>query len=507
MKLNRVFIALAALTLSMGSIAHNAAATDTTTKTTTTESLLIRNVHIVTADTVRPNHASAQVSKRPLNVLIKDERIVAIGTQTFTADKTIDGTGQYLIPGLIDTHVHLLDVPGLTDVAPDIRQQAEAQIPKSYLYAGFTTLLDLANTGEFIARWNRQPLAPEAFFCTPVLIPKGYPLAMMPEDSAQAHDSSRHLLHDHHTHSTADHNTDTHTPAELVEAGKKEGARCVKLFYEKGFGRMKNLPVPSEQIARELVAVAHDHKLPVFLHGNSYASYEFALATGVDMIVHGLWNADANITRVELNGIATRLAKAGIAVQPTIQVIYGEQEIFNPQFFAQPLVKNLMPKSLRDWYQSDAGQWMKKQMGEHFAEHKNLSDEQIYQQAKAAYQPLLQRASRVSSQLQKQKPLLVFGSDTPSGPFYTQFPGLNGRKEMDHWMQMGISLPDLFRAMTINNAQRMGLENEIGSVEKNKIANLLLLGKNPLEDITAYDSINWIILKGRAIERETLTAQ
>jgi len=270
---------------------------------------------------------------------------------------------------------------------------------------------------------------------------------------------------------------------------------------------MKNLPVPSEQIARELVAVAHDHKLPVFLHGNSYASYEFALATGVDMIVHGLWNADANITRVELNGIATRLAKAGIAVQPTIQVIYGEQEIFNPQFFAQPLVKNLMPKSLRDWYQSDAGQWMKKQMGEHFAEHKNLSDEQIYQQAKAAYQPLLQRASRVSSQLQKQKPLLVFGSDTPSGPFYTQFPGLNGRKEMDHWMQMGISLPDLFRAMTINNAQRMGLENEIGSVEKNKIANLLLLGKNPLEDITAYDSINWIILKGRAIERETLTAQ
>ena len=59
------------------------------------------------------------------------------------------------------------------------------------------------------------------------------------------------------------------------------------------------------------------------------------------------------------------------------------------------------------WYQSDAGQWMKKQMGEHFADDKNLSDEQVYQQIKTAYKPILERAAFVSGQLQKQKPLLV----------------------------------------------------------------------------------------------------
>jgi imidazolonepropionase-like amidohydrolase len=52
----------------------------------------------------------------------------------------------------------------------------------------------------------------------------------------------------------------------------------------------------------------------------------------------------------------------------------------------------------------------------------------------------------------------------------------------------------------------MGLDDEIGSVAKNKVANLLLLGKNPLTDVTAYDSISWVILNGQAIEREQLAA-
>src|SRR5690606_23826313 len=140
---------------------------------------------------------------------------------------------------------------------------------------------------------------------------------------------------------------------------------CIKAFYERGFGRMKNLPVPSETIMRELVSAAHRNNLPVFLHGNSYESYQFALAAGVDMVVHGLWNANKEITKAELIQTAQQLAQANIAVQPTIQVIYGEQELFNPDFFAQSDVQQMMPAALISWYQSDPGQWMKKQMGEH----------------------------------------------------------------------------------------------------------------------------------------------
>jgi len=473
------------------------------TEAATKGTLLIRNVHIVTSN--------AQVSKQPVNLLIENERISEIGPQDFTAETVIDGKGQYLIPGLIDTHVHLRDVPGLLPqedpAISKINQEALAQIPKSYLYAGFTTLLDLANTGEAIKQWNSLPLAPRAYFCSPVIIPKGYPVANMPEVVQQSPDVSRHYLHDKHSHLEAIMaDADQHSPANLVNLGKKEGARCIKVFYEKGFAGKKNLPTPSEAVVRELVAKAHHHNLPVFLHGNSYESYEFGLNTGVDMLVHGLWNADAKINEVDLTNTAKKLIKSGIAVQPTMQVIYGEQELFNPDFFKQADLQHEMPASLFQWYQSDAGQWMKNEMGSYFKSDAPMTATQQYQQVKAVYQPLLNRVKIISNQLKQSEQLLVFGSDTPSGPIYTQFPGYNGRQEMNRWLEMGISLPQLFKAMTIRNAKLLKLDHEIGSVEEGKQADLLLVSKNPLEDITAYDTIRWVILKGKPLEREKLSA-
>ena len=471
----------------------------------TKESLSIRNVHIITSH--------AQVSNHPVNVLIEGERIRQIGSQDFAAQRVIEGNGQYLIPGLIDTHVHLRDVPGLIgqESNPETRkinQDAMAQIPKSYLYAGFTTVLDLSNSGGAIAKWNSQPIAPQAYFCSPVLIPNGYPIANMPESTRQSQEISRHYLRDKHSPKRANMTeVDEHSPASLVELGKKEGARCIKVFYEKGFAGKKNLPTPSVASVRELVAVARKHHLPVFLHGNSLESYEFGLATGVDMIVHGLWNADIKTNNNDLITIAERLINARIAVQPTVQVIYGEQEIFNPNFFKQPALRHAIPGALLDWYQSDAGQWMKKRLSSHFNSATPISAEQLYQRVKVDYRPMLDRVKTISTELVRSKPLLVFGSDTPSGPFYTQFPGFNGREEMNRWLDMGISLEDLFTAMTIENARVMGLQSEIGSVEKGKLANLLLLSKNPLKDITAYDSINLVVLKGTPIQRETLSAQ
>lgn len=54
-----------------------------------------------------------------------------------------DGTGRYLIPGLIDSHVHLAVPPEQAAAHPDVVAATLAQDPKSYLFFGFTAVIDL----------------------------------------------------------------------------------------------------------------------------------------------------------------------------------------------------------------------------------------------------------------------------------------------------------------------------------------------------------------------------
>lgn len=50
----------------------------------------------------------------------------------------------------------------------------------------------------------------------------------------------------------------------------------------------------------------------------------------------------------------------------------------------------------------------------------------------------------------------------------------------------------------------MGMDGDIGSLESNKLADLIILDNNPLEDIEATDDLNMIMLNGRLYDAETL---
>ena len=70
-----------------------------------------------------------------------------------------------------------------------------------------------------------------------------------------------------------------------------------------------------------------------------------------------------------------------------------------------------------------------------------------------------------------------------------------------------MSLQQIFRAATINNAREFKLESQIGTIEPGKVANLVLMTKNPLETIEAYDSITTVFLHGKPISRGDLATQ
>jgi imidazolonepropionase-like amidohydrolase len=69
-----------------------------------------------------------------------------------------------------------------------------------------------------------------------------------------------------------------------------------------------------------------------------------------------------------------------------------------------------------------------------------------------------------------------------------------------------MSLTQIFRAATINNAREFKMESQIGTIEPGKVANLVLMKKSPLETVDAYNSITTVWVHGEAISREILAA-
>jgi imidazolonepropionase-like amidohydrolase len=76
----------------------------------------------------------------------------------------VSGQGQFLIPALIDSHVHLAFVPGMTDpdqAKPEMIKEYLKQLPRSYLYFGYTALVDLAVTDrQVLDDFKQAPATP-----------------------------------------------------------------------------------------------------------------------------------------------------------------------------------------------------------------------------------------------------------------------------------------------------------------------------------------------------------
>lgn len=451
------------------------------------------------------------------SVVIENGRILRIehtGTAATPPQGAIvvSGKGQYLVPGLIDAHVHLASVPGMnTDQHAGKEQMLAAyyrQLPSSYLYYGYTTVVDLAVYSEKILQdFRNASLHPDLYHCGQAIpIANGYPMSFWP--AVERFQNFPNFLYDAAQAASipAEYKPEDHTPAADVARVKNSGAICVKTFFERGFADNFKLPVITPEMLAEIRRESTKSGLLLLLHANSFEAQKVGLNGNVDFIVHGMWHWKDHERTLdnepqvpgEIRSTLDHIAAAKIGYQPTIQVLEGERVYFEPDYLNSPAVAKVVPKQLLDWFRTSEGHWFGNLINED-----HLSDEQF---RKIYDEGPLRRVRQATAYLAQKNANFSFGTDTPSGPTYGNLPGLNGYLEMQQLQNAGLSLTQIFQAATINNARKLRLDSRLGTIEPGKTANLLLLTKSPLSSIDAYDSISVVFVHGQPIPRDTLVA-
>jgi imidazolonepropionase-like amidohydrolase len=459
--------------------------------------VVISDVTVVSPERTAPlEHAYVRVT---------GNRIAEISPRPITGAREIPGTGRVLVPGLIDSHVHLVQpTPGMaygqSASFPALEAVVRAQEPRSYLYFGFTTVIDLNGRAEKIATWNEWPQRPDAFFCGAAPVANGFPMSIIPPEVRFG--ASSYFLYDPRQADRipASFSAAEHTPEAVVARMAADGATCVKAHYEPGGPVSGPLPTPTLEMFRGLVAAGRDHRVPVVIHANTKTGQRMAVDAGAGVIAHTIADGggpDGALTP-DVISLLAEIASRRIGFQPTLRALYGQLALVDPEYLRDPRVADAMPQALLDWLRAeDGGQFRQTSIARAGGEAAFRAGIMARQ---AAY-------ARVLSRLVANDALFLFGSDSPATASYGNLPGLNGRLEMDHWLTAGVSLPRLFRALTLDNARAFGLDRDRGTIEVGKRADLLLLRANPLVSIGAYDSIETVIHAGVPVARSSFSAR
>lgn len=491
--------------------------------------ILIKNITVISAD-------DKAVKSQKSFVLTEGETIKYIGQSKPIISgeyKELDGEGKFLIPGLIDSHVHLANTAGfngkLKQKYPELVELYFKQLPKSYLYFGFTTLIDLNNYApNRINQIIKSEIHPDIFTCgQQVEVMNDFMMEMEEYSLDERYQSG--FLHDRYNSAIKFPDSITlseHTPQRIIATIKKQNGICAKIIYE---DEASGLPVswakPSGGILKDLIAEAQKTNIPVVLHAPSLEGHKIGLEANVQVFAHGLWNWTADFSHfrdkklnTEQKSILKKIAQKQIGYQLTFRTIVAEWDLlFKSDFLSDDNLKHCFPNAYKNILKTEDGEWGRKKIlarGD-FIKTKNpnlyrvvrgkhQTDEMMWNEALSIYK---NRLNEVAQFMAKNNAMLIFGTDTPAMNMVTNPPGYNGFLEIRHWYGAGIGLHEIFKALTLNNAKIFNLGDLYGSIEKGKIANLLILNDDPLKNVDAYNKIESVIIRGKLIPREALSAE
>jgi len=97
---------------------------------------------------------------------------------------------------------------------------------------------------------------------------------------------------------------------------------------------------------------------------------------------------------------------------------------------------------------------------------------------------------------------LLAGSGTPAHPFV--WPGFSLHEELEWFVKAGLTPLEALQTATMNPARYLGKEKELGTVDRGKLADVVLLDANPLEDIRNTQRIAAVMANGKYLDKSEL---
>jgi imidazolonepropionase-like amidohydrolase len=372
-------------------------------------------------------------------VLINGERIAQVGPGAAIVipdgARRIDMKGRYLLPGLMNMHVHLgLKLPGAAGAALNNETDTEEVLrmagnARKSLLSGVTTvrLIGEDHGTDFALRAaidNGDVTGPRIKTAGEVIVPTG------------GHGSLE--------------GDGPYALAKLVREQIKRGADVIKIAISGGIadshGDISAAPMTDEEM-KTLIEVAHRNGIPVTAHNGSVAAAQQALRFGIDGFEHGY--------HLDLPTLKEMRAK-GVWLVPTIVVSQpGAREFY--QKIGSP-----------DWYLARVDSTGK----DHWA--------------------MLQNAIKLGV-------LIALGTD--------QFPyEPNGGTtatiaEAELYQKAGMTPLQALQSATTKGAEMLKMQADVGRIANGKYADIVAVSADPLKDISALRTLNFV-MKGGQIVRE-----
>jgi imidazolonepropionase-like amidohydrolase len=438
------------------------------------QSLLIQNARLIDGTGAPP--------RSPMSILILEGRISEIAPQIERAGiRTLDVAGSTVVPGLIDAHVHLMEVPG-SNVRGDAPEQLSAlrrlQL-RSYLACGVTTVLDAA-TEVAVFRDLRAWVAsghagPTPLTLGPPIAPRGgYMSSLNPSLSVGSIDDLDAVF----------------------GAIAGIGAIGVKVPIERGFGSDSVFPIHSPEVRDAIRRMAAERHLPIYVH----ASDEVEQKIGLEMGAHAL--AHLNFAGSEVSSeFVAQVARSGTYLVTTFSIIDAGLARWEPARLEDPLVRLAVPEAERETA-LDADAWAARDVSElayAFPRWPRLALRvfaRLSEPAEASEVSALAANLRSAKRLHDAGVPLAIGSDAGNSSLLSEFHGTSTLRELELLAEAGVPAGDVLAAATRVSAQMLGITADAGTLEPGKRGDLIVLASDPLEDIRAFRAIRWTIKAG-----------